>query len=59
MTLFAFREAKSHEWTFCDPIMFEVKLGVQNTELEGWFHCMLVMPPMITSCNYFNYLINM
>ena len=23
MTLFAFRGAKSHEWTFCDPIKVE------------------------------------
>ena len=27
MTLFAFRGAKSHEWTFCDPI----KVESQNT----------------------------
>ncbi len=23
MTLFAFRGAKSHEWTFCDPVTME------------------------------------
>jgi hypothetical protein len=27
MTLFAFRKAKSHEWTFCDPINFDEKKG--------------------------------
>jgi hypothetical protein len=30
MTLFAFRGAKSHEWTFCDPIKLMTKTGHQR-----------------------------
>ncbi len=39
MTLFAFREAKSHEWTFCDPIKIgSVKHGhaSQNENMDSF-----------------------
>ncbi len=35
MTLFAFRGAKSHEWTFCDPFIVQGHICTAHVYLQG------------------------